>query len=82
MFYQSCLRFNMTTQTTKKRWTKLADQLKDNANNRHSGSKLLNDLKNGQNLSKWEPELCIKMFWLPGADNYLAIKKLLQKANK
>lgn len=74
--------------TTQNRWTKVATLVKtkittvDNANNRFSGSKLLADMKNGQCLSKWEPELCIKMLQLPGVDNYLAIKKLIKKANK
>lgn len=76
--------------TTQNHWTKVVNHVKtkiteravDNANNRLSGSKLLADMKNGQSLSKWEPELCIKMLQLPGVDNYLAIKKLIQKANK
>lgn len=72
-------------------WTKVAGLVQkskitavnnNNANNRLSGSNLLADMKNGQNLSKWEPELCIKMLRLPGVDNYLAIKKLIEKANE
>lgn len=74
--------------TTQNHWRKVATYVKtnitvtDNANNQLSGSKLLADMKNGQSLSKWEPELCIKMIQLPGVDNYLAIKKLIEKANK
>lgn len=74
--------------TTQNNWVRVANLVKtritmtDNANNRFSGSKLLADLKNGQSLSKWDPELCIKMLQLPGVDNYLAIKKLIEKANR
>lgn len=74
--------------TTQNHWRKVATYVKtkiaatDNAKNQLSGSKLLADMKNGQSLSKWEPELCIKMIQLPGVDNYLAIKKLIEKANK
>jgi len=39
-------------------------------------------MRNGVNLSKWEPELCIKMLQLPGVNNYLAIKKLVNEADK
>jgi len=54
----------------------------NNEKNRLSGSKLLADMRNGENLSKWEPELCIKMLQLPGVNNYLAIKKLVNEADK
>lgn len=69
-------------------WTKVANLVKtkitagNNAKSRPCGSKLLADMKNGLNLSKWDPELCIKMLQLPGVVNYLAIKKLVEKANK
>lgn len=70
----------MTTQT---HWTKAVNLVKtrvmDNANSR---SKLLADIKNGESLSKWQPELCIKMLQLPNANNYLPIKKLIEKANR
>jgi len=76
--------------TTQNHWTRVANHVKNkitertinNEKNRLSGSKLLADMKKGQCLSKWDPELCIKMLQLPGVDNYLAIKKLIQKANK
>jgi len=74
---------------TQNHWTRVANLVKNNnitainnKKNRLSGSKLLTDMKNGENLSKWDPELCIKMLQLPDVDNYLAIKKLLQKADK
>jgi hypothetical protein len=74
--------------TTQNKWVRATNLVKtrimapDNASNRFSGSKLLADLKNGQSLSKWDPELCLKMLQLPGVDNYLAIKKMLEKADK
>ncbi|XP_060869000.1 inverted formin-2-like isoform X2 [Metopolophium dirhodum] len=75
--------------TTQNQWMRLANLVKtnngttiNNEKNRLSGSKLLADMRNGVNLSKWEPELCIKMLQLPGVDNYLAIKKLIKKADK
>lgn len=70
-------------------WTKVVNLVKTKTmetNNQNSkwliGSKLLADMKNGQNLSKWEPELCIKMLKIPGVNNYSVIKKLIQKASK
>lgn len=75
--------------TTHNHWTRLANHVKtnniaenNNEKNRLSGSKLLADMRNGENLSKWEPELCIKMLQLPGVNNYLAIKKLVNEADK
>ncbi|XP_050537785.1 inverted formin-2-like isoform X5 [Daktulosphaira vitifoliae] len=72
--------------STKKNWSKVAGHVKNNnavLGRQHSASKLLADMKKDDNyLSKWEPELCIKMLKLPGVDNYAAIKKLLGKANK
>ncbi|XP_060839430.1 inverted formin-2-like isoform X3 [Rhopalosiphum padi] len=75
--------------TTHNHWTRLANHVKtnnttanNNEKNRLSGSKLLADMRNGVNLSKWEPELCIKMLQLPGVNNYLAIKKLVNEADK
>lgn len=70
----------MTTQT---HWTKAVNlvktQVTDSVNYR---SKLLADIKNGESLSKWQPELCIKMLQLPSANNYLPIKKLIERANR
>lgn len=78
-------RYNMTTNNN---WTKISNLVKtkhitgaNNEKNQLSGSVLLADMRNGENLSKWEPELCIKMLQLPGVDNYLGIKKLIQKAD-
>ncbi|XP_025208369.1 inverted formin-2-like isoform X2 [Melanaphis sacchari] len=75
--------------TTHNHWIRLANHVKTNSitannneKNRLSGSKLLADMRNGENLSKWEPELCIKMLQLPGVNNYLAIKKLVNEADK
>jgi len=75
--------------TTHNHWMRLANHVKtnnvaanNNEKNRLSGSKLLADMRNGENLSKWEPELCIKMLQLPGVNNYLAIKKLVNEADK
>jgi len=75
--------------TTHNHWMRLANHVKtnniapnNNEKNRLSGSKLLADMRNGENLSKWEPELCIKMLQLPGVNNYLAIRKLVNEADK
>lgn len=71
----------------KSNWTIVASYVQNSKttamdNNRFSGSKLLADMKKGQNLSKWEPELCIKLLQLPRIDNYSPIEKLIQKASK
>jgi hypothetical protein len=49
---------------------------------RTSSEQLLKDLREGLDLSRWEPDLCVQMLRLPSAHNYTAIRKLLEKASK
>jgi hypothetical protein len=49
---------------------------------RSSSEQLLKDLREGLDLSRWEPDLCVQMLRLPSAHNYAAIRKLLEKASK
>ncbi|KAG8282960.1 hypothetical protein J6590_025441 [Homalodisca vitripennis] len=45
------------------------------------GERLLQDINSGQDLSQWEPDLCIQMLRIPAAQNYVAISKLLRRAS-
>jgi hypothetical protein len=49
---------------------------------RTSSEQLLKDLREGLDLSRWEPDLCVQMLRLPSVQNYTAIRKLLEKASK
>jgi hypothetical protein len=49
---------------------------------RTSSEQLLKDLREGHDLTRWEPDLCVQMLRLPSVHNYTAIRKLLEKANK
>ncbi|XP_069674281.1 inverted formin-2-like isoform X2 [Periplaneta americana] len=49
---------------------------------RTNSQQLLKDLQEGQDLSRWEPDLCVQMLRLPSMHNYTAIGKLLEKASK
>nr|CAD7404339.1 unnamed protein product [Timema cristinae] len=49
---------------------------------RGSSKDLLKDLRQGRDLSIWEPDLCIQLLRIPAAQNYTAVKKRLEKASK
>ncbi|KAJ9577726.1 hypothetical protein L9F63_005719 [Diploptera punctata] len=49
---------------------------------RSASQQLLKDLHDGQDLSQWEPELCVQMLRMPTINNYSAIVKRLEKADQ
>jgi len=49
---------------------------------RTSSEQLLKDLREGLDLSRWEPDLCVQMLRLPSVNSYTAIRKLLQRASR
>jgi hypothetical protein len=67
------------------RWVRAATKAKKRSRGpmvRTSSEQLLKDLREGHDLSRWEPELCVQMLKLPAVHNYSAIRKLLEKASK
>jgi hypothetical protein len=49
---------------------------------RTSSEQLLKDLREGLDLSRWEPDLCVQMLRLPSVNSYTGIRKLLQRASR
>ena len=65
-------------------WTRAIEKAKTDQKPlvRSPSQQLLKDLRDGQDLSQWEPELCVEMLRMPTIQNYSAIVKRLEKADQ
>lgn len=71
--------------SAKELWKWAAAKVRESADSaklvhRNSSNQLLKDINEGQDLSQWEPDLCIQLLRIPTCQNYAAIKKLIDKA--
>ena len=65
-------------------WTRAIEKAKTDHSPvaRTPSQKLLKALHDGQDLSQWEPDLCVQMLKMPTIQNYSAIAKRLEKADQ